>query len=59
MAQNAEQICAESESNKAKIEARNGLKSIGSFAHTLSKEKPRDKLEGSDKEKTEAAVQGL
>ena len=51
MVQKAEKICAEIESNKAKAEAKYGLKGLLlHFAHTLNKEKTRDKLEGDDKE---------
>ena len=45
MVQKVEKFCAESESNKAKIEAKNGLGVA------------EDKRKGGDKEKIEAAVQ--
>ena len=45
MMQNAEELCAESESNKAKINARSGLETIDHSAHTLNNKEPKDKLD--------------
>merc|ERR1719336_1216482 len=58
MVQEAEKFRAEDESNKAKIEAKNGLENYCfTMRNTLQEEKLKDKFEGGDKEKIEAAVQ--
>merc|ERR1712137_1102766 len=49
---------AEDESNKAKIEAKNGLENYCfTMRNSLNEEKLKDKFEGGDKEKIEKAVQ--
>merc|ERR1711976_943366 len=49
---------AEDESNKAKIEAKNGLENYCfTMRNTLQEEKLKDKFEGDDKDKIEKAVQ--
>merc|ERR1712187_126711 len=58
MVQEAEKVRAEDETNKAKIEAKNGLENYCfTMRNTLNEEKLKDKFEGGDKEKIEAAVQ--
>merc|ERR1712151_581304 len=58
MVQEAEKYRAEDEQNKAKIEAKNGLENYCfQMRNTLSDDKLKDKFEGGDKEKIEAAVQ--
>merc|ERR1712119_224410 len=58
MVQEAEQFRAEDESNKHKIEAKNGLENYCfTMRNTLNEEKLKDKFEGGDKEKIEKAVQ--
>merc|ERR1712122_46897 len=58
MVQEAEKFRAEDESNKLKIEAKNGLENYCfTMRNTLNEEKLRDKFEGGDKEKIEKAVQ--
>jgi len=58
MVQEAEKYRAEDESNKAKIEAKNGLENYCfTMRNTLQEEKLKDKFEDGDKEKIEAAVQ--
>merc|ERR1712050_798009 len=58
MVQEAEKFRAEDESNKQKIEAKNGLENYCfTMRNTLSEEKLKDKFEGGDKEKIESAVQ--
>merc|ERR1711884_449092 len=57
MVQEAEKYRAEDESNRAKIEAKNGLENYCfTMRSTLQEEKLRDKFESGDKEKIEAAV---
>merc|ERR1719191_1484940 len=58
MVQEAEKFKAEDESNKAKIEAKNGLENYCfTMRNTLQEEKLKDKFEGDDKDKIEKAVQ--
>merc|ERR1711877_67548 len=58
MVQEAEKFRAEDETNKAKIEAKNGLENYCfTMRNTLNEEKLKDKFEGGDKEKIESAVQ--
>merc|ERR1712151_1284269 len=58
MVQEAEKYRAEDEQNKQKIEAKNGLENYCfQMRITLSDDKLKDKFEGGDKEKIEAAVQ--
>jgi len=58
MVQEAEKYRAEDESNKAKIEAKNGLENYCfTMRNTLQEEKLKDKFEGDDKDKIEKAVQ--
>merc|ERR1711972_616331 len=58
MVQEAEKFKSEDESNKAKIEAKNGLENYCfTMRNTLNEEKLKDKFEGGDKEKIEKAVQ--
>merc|ERR1712093_157599 len=58
MVQEAEKYKAEDEQNKQKIEAKNGLENYCfQMRNTLSDDKLKDKFEGGDKEKIEAAVQ--
>merc|ERR1712022_104390 len=58
MVQEAEKYKAEDEQNKQKIEAKNGLENYCfQMRNTLSDEKLKDKFEGDDKDKIEAAVQ--
>merc|ERR1719217_522130 len=58
MVQEAEKYRAEDEQNKQKIEAKNGLENYCfQMRNTLSDDKLKDKFEGGDKEKIEAAVQ--
>merc|ERR1711959_488312 len=58
MVQEAEKYRAEDESNKQKIEAKNGLENYCfTMRNTLSEEKLKDKFEGDDKDKIEKAVQ--
>jgi len=58
MVSEAEKYAAEDESNKSKVEAKNGLENYCySLRNTLQEEKLKDKFEDGDKEKIEAAVQ--
>merc|ERR1712167_320636 len=58
MVNEAEKYAAEDESNKQKIEAKNGLENYCySMRNTLSEEKLKDKFEGDDKDKIEKALQ--
>merc|ERR1719472_548098 len=58
MVSEAEKYAAEDESNKQKIEAKNGLENYCySMRNTLSEEKLQDKFEGDDKDNIEKAVQ--
>merc|ERR1712217_243925 len=58
MVREAEKYRAEDEQQKVKIEAKNGLENYCfTMRNTLSEEKLKDKFEGGDKEKIEAAVQ--
>jgi len=53
-----EKFRSEDESNKQKIEAKNGLENYCfTMRNTLNEEKLKDKFEGGDKEKIEKAVQ--
>merc|ERR1719471_2456189 len=58
MVQEAEKFRAEDESNKSKIEAKNGLENYCfTMRNTLNEEKLKEKFESGDKEKIEKAVQ--
>merc|ERR1712012_747149 len=58
MVSEAEKFRAEDESNRAKIEAKNGLENYGfTMRNTLQEEKLKEKFEAGDKEKIETAVQ--
>merc|ERR1711933_429163 len=58
MVQEAEKFRAEDESNRSKIEAKNGLENYCfTMRNTLQEEKLKEKFEAGDKEKIEAAVQ--
>merc|ERR1719486_627323 len=58
MVQEAEKFRAEDESNRAKIEAKNGLENYCfTMRNTLQEEKLKEKFEDGDKEKIEKAVQ--
>merc|ERR1719220_174888 len=58
MVQEAEKYAAEDEQNKSKVEAKNGLENYCfTMRNTLNEEKLKDKFEGDDKAKIEAAVQ--
>merc|ERR1712063_217371 len=58
MVQEAEKYRAEDESNKQKIEAKNGLENYCfTMRNTLNEEKLKDKFEAGDKEQIEKAVQ--
>merc|ERR1711904_758359 len=58
MVQEAEKYRAEDETDKQKIEAKNGLENYCfQMRNTLSDDKLKDKFEGGDKEKIESAVQ--
>merc|ERR1712029_88040 len=58
MVQEAEKFRAEDETNRAKVEAKNGLENYCfTMRNTLNEEKLKDKFEGGDKEKIEKAVQ--
>merc|ERR1711959_423310 len=58
MVAEAEKFKAEDEANKGKIEAKNGLENYCfTMRNTLSEEKLKDKFEGDDKDKIEAALQ--
>merc|ERR1719343_402175 len=58
MVQEAEKFRAEDESNKMKIEAKNGLENYCfTMRNTLNEEKLKEKFEDGDKEKIEKAVQ--
>merc|ERR1712032_785083 len=58
MVQEAEKFRAEDESNRAKIEAKNGLENYCfTMRNTLNEEKLKEKFEAGDKEKIEKAVQ--
>merc|ERR1712048_932804 len=57
MVQEAEKYRAEDEANKTKVEAKNGLENYCfQMRNTLQEEKLKDKFEGDDKDKIEAAV---
>merc|ERR1712087_540906 len=57
MVNEAEKYRAEDEANKSKVEAKNGLENYCfTMRNTLQEEKLKDKFEGGDKEKIEAAV---
>merc|ERR1712025_1236600 len=54
----AEKYRAEDESNRAKIEAKNGLENYCfTMRNTLQEEKLKDKFEAGDKDKIEKAIQ--
>merc|ERR1711981_901366 len=58
MVNEAEKFRAEDETNKLKIEVKNGLENYCfTMRNTLNEEKLKDKFEGGDKEKIEKAVQ--
>merc|ERR1711981_71093 len=58
MVQEAEKYKAEDDMNKQKVEAKNGLENYCfTMRNTLSDDKLKDKFEGGDKEKIEAAIQ--
>merc|ERR1712161_171306 len=58
MVSEAETYKAEDETNKGKVEAKNGLENYRfTMRNTLSEEKLKDKFEGDDKDKIEKAVQ--
>merc|ERR1739837_11177 len=58
MVQEAEKFRAEDESNRQKIEAKNGLENYCfTMRNTLQEEKLKEKFEDGDKEKIENAVQ--
>merc|ERR1712018_147212 len=58
MVQEAEKFRAEDESNREKVEAKNGLENYCfTMRNTLNEEKLKDKFEGDDKEKIEKAIQ--
>merc|ERR1712194_62504 len=58
MVQEAEKYREEDETNKSKIEAKNGLENYCfTMRNTLQEEKLKDKFEGDDKDKIEKAVQ--
>merc|ERR1711902_471566 len=58
MVSEAEKFRAEDESNRSKIEAKNGLENYCfTMRNTLQEEKLKEKFEAGDKEKIEAAVQ--
>merc|ERR1712127_411498 len=58
MVQEAEKFRAEDESNRSKIEAKNGLENYCfTMRNTLQEEKLQEKFEGDDKTKIETAVQ--
>merc|ERR1712241_1016029 len=58
MVQEAEKYRAEDESNRSKVEAKNGLENYCfTMRNTLQEEKLKDKFEDGDKEKIEKAVQ--
>merc|ERR1712185_379511 len=58
MVSEAEKYAAEDEQNKKKIEAKNGLENYCySMKNTLQEEKLKEKFEGGDKDKIEAALQ--
>merc|ERR550532_1457175 len=58
MVQEAEKYRAEDETNKDKIEAKNGFENYCfTMRNTLNEEKLKDKFEGDDKDKIEKAVQ--
>merc|ERR1711879_617328 len=57
MVQEAEKYAAEDEANKNKIEAKNGLENYCFTMRNTMQEKLKDKFEGDDKNKIEAAVQ--
>eukprot|EP00930_Biecheleria_cincta_P009031 TRINITY_DN11065_c0_g1_i1.p1 TRINITY_DN11065_c0_g1~~TRINITY_DN11065_c0_g1_i1.p1 ORF type:complete len:127 (-),score=38.75 TRINITY_DN11065_c0_g1_i1:31-411(-) len=60
MVQEAEKFRSEDESNKAKIEAKNGRENYCfTMRNTLNEEKLKVNSEGGDKEKLEAAVQEI
>jgi len=57
MVQEAEKYKADDEANKSKVEAKNGLENYGySLRNTIRDEKIADKLDGSDKEKLNSAI---
>jgi len=58
MVQEAEKYASEDASLKEKVEAKNGLENYCfTMRNTLQEEKLKEKFEGGDKEKIEAAVQ--
>merc|ERR1712152_117870 len=58
MVQETEKYRAEDESNRSKVEAKNGLENYCfTMRNTLQEEKLKDKFEGDDKDKIEKAVQ--
>merc|ERR1712177_78941 len=58
MVQEAEKFKAEDETQKQKIEAKNGLENYCfTMRNTLQEEKLKDKFEGDDKDKIEKAIQ--
>merc|ERR1712071_228833 len=58
MVQEAEKFRAEDETNRSKIEAKNGLENYCfTMRNTLQEEKLKEKFEAGDKEKIENAVQ--
>merc|ERR1712048_1304308 len=58
MVSEAEKFRAEDESNRSKIEAKNGLENYCfTMRNTLQEEKLKEKFEAGDKEKIESAVQ--
>merc|ERR1712017_11039 len=60
MVAEAEKFKAEDESNKAKIEAKNGLENYCfTMRNTLQEEKLKDKFEGDEKDKSEAKQKEL
>merc|ERR1711915_552276 len=57
MVNEAEKYRAEDEANRGKVEAKNGLENYCfTMRNTLQEEKLKDKFEGDDKDKIEAAV---
>merc|ERR1712087_456138 len=58
MVQEAEKFRTEDETNRAKVEAKNGLENYCfTMRNTLQEEKLQDKFEAGDKDKIEKAVQ--
>merc|ERR1712188_57223 len=57
MVQKAEKYKAEDESNKSRVEAKNGLENYAySMRNSMDDEKLKDKIEEADKEKLKAAI---